>query len=91
MKRILILAVLALVLVALPAAAADKPDPALEAWQQKVDKINLEKENAILRMQLMQDGYQKQQAIFQHKEKELKELQAVKPGKKDEKKKDGKP
>ena len=85
MKRILVIVAMVLIMT-LPAMAADKPDPALEAWQQKVDKVTLEKENAILRMQLMQDGYQKQQAIFQQKEKELKALQAAKPGKKDEKK-----
>lgn len=87
MKRILILAVLVM-LIAIPAVAADKPDPALEAWQQKFDKVTLEKENAILRMQIMQSNYQQQQAVFKQKETELKALEAEKPGaKKDDKKK----
>jgi hypothetical protein len=87
MKRILVIVTMILIMT-LPATAADKPDPALEAWQQKVDKVTLEKENAILRMQIMQINHQQQQDIFQQKEKELKALQAVKPGKKDEKKKE---
>lgn len=85
MKKILIIIMLAL-LVAIPVIGAEKPDPALEAWQQKVDKVNLEKENAILRMQIMQANFQQQQEIVKQKDAELKALQNSKPGKKDEKK-----
>lgn len=85
MTRVIVIAAMVLMM-ALPAMAADKPDPALVEWQQKVDKVNLERENAALKMQIYQTNYQQQMAIFQQKEVELKALQDAKPGAKKEKK-----